>query len=67
MLDLHDNQIASLPDTLAELQQLTKLNISHNKLTGLPESVFALKNLRVLQVGNMPLNKLLLPNAATCS
>ena len=56
VLDLHDNQLASLPDSLAELGQLTKLNISHNRFPLLPAPVFALKNLRVLQARLMTAN-----------
>ena len=56
VLDLHDNQLASLPDSLAELGQLTKLNISHNRFPLLPAPVFALKNLRVLQAGLVTAN-----------
>ena len=36
ILDLHDNQLESLPDSVSALTRLTKLNLSHNRLTLLP-------------------------------
>ncbi|KAM4739595.1 leucine-rich repeat-containing protein 40 [Anableps anableps] len=47
-LDLHDNQLSSLPSALGELQELQQLRLSHNKLSSLPAEVCALKNLRSL-------------------
>ncbi|KAL6108619.1 lrrc40 [Pungitius sinensis] len=44
-LDLHDNQLRSLPSALGELQELQQLRLSHNKLTSLPMEVCTLKNL----------------------
>uniref|UniRef100_G3NBF2 Leucine rich repeat containing 40 n=1 Tax=Gasterosteus aculeatus aculeatus TaxID=481459 RepID=G3NBF2_GASAC len=44
-LDLHDNQLRSLPGALGELQELQQLRLSHNKLTSLPIEVCTLKNL----------------------
>jgi Leucine-rich repeat (LRR) protein len=52
VLDLHDNQLSGLPDRLAELVNLTKLNLGHNRLAALPEAVFSLRSLRVLQASN---------------
>jgi Leucine Rich Repeat (LRR) protein len=36
-LDLEDNELTSLPDTLGNLTALTSLNLSYNRLTSLPE------------------------------
>ncbi|XP_013863529.1 leucine-rich repeat-containing protein 40 isoform X2 [Austrofundulus limnaeus] len=47
-LDLHDNQLNSLPGALGELQELQQLRLSHNQLSSLPVEVFSLKNLRCL-------------------
>ncbi|KAM8873766.1 leucine-rich repeat-containing protein 40 isoform 2-T2 [Spinachia spinachia] len=44
-LDLHDNQLRSLPGALGELQELQQLRLSHNKLTSLPIEACTLKNL----------------------
>ena len=51
-MDLHDNQLESLPDTLSELTRLTRLNLGHNRLTALPGAVYSLKELQVLQMNN---------------
>ncbi|XP_054452498.1 leucine-rich repeat-containing protein 40 [Anoplopoma fimbria] len=45
ILDLHDNQLSSLPSALGELQELQQLRLSHNQLTSLPVEVCTLKNL----------------------
>ncbi|XP_041647610.1 leucine-rich repeat-containing protein 40 [Cheilinus undulatus] len=47
-LDLHDNQLNSLPGALGELQELQQLRLSHNQLKALPVEVCTLKNLRSL-------------------
>ncbi|XP_054645322.1 leucine-rich repeat-containing protein 40 [Dunckerocampus dactyliophorus] len=47
-LDLHDNQLQTLPNVLGELQELQQLRLSHNKLMSLPLEVFSLKKLRSL-------------------
>ncbi|XP_035508831.1 leucine-rich repeat-containing protein 40 [Morone saxatilis] len=44
-LDLHDNQLSSLPSALGELQELQQLRLSHNQLRSLPVEVCTLKNL----------------------
>ncbi|XP_077440430.1 leucine-rich repeat-containing protein 40 isoform X2 [Vanacampus margaritifer] len=47
-LDLHDNQLETLPGALGELQELQHLRLSHNRLKGLPPEVYSLKNLQSL-------------------
>ncbi|KAK1896532.1 Leucine-rich repeat-containing protein 40 [Dissostichus eleginoides] len=44
-LDLHDNQMSSLPSALGELQELHELRLSHNQLTALPVEVYSLNKL----------------------
>ena len=51
-MDLHDNQLESLPDTLSDLTRLTRLNLGHNRLTDLPRAIYSLKELQVLQMNN---------------
>ncbi|XP_047462641.1 leucine-rich repeat-containing protein 40 isoform X2 [Mugil cephalus] len=47
-LDLHDNQLRSLPSALGELQELRELQLSHNQLSSLPVEICTLKNLHRL-------------------
>ncbi|XP_040896012.1 leucine-rich repeat-containing protein 40 [Toxotes jaculatrix] len=49
-LDLHDNQLSSLPSALGELQELQQLRLSHNQLTSLPAELCSLKNLHSLTI-----------------
>ncbi|XP_070816381.1 leucine-rich repeat-containing protein 40 [Chaetodon trifascialis] len=50
ILDLHDNQLSSLPSALGELQDLQQLHLSHNQLRSLPVEVCTLKNLCSLKL-----------------
>ncbi|XP_024277315.1 leucine-rich repeat-containing protein 40 isoform X2 [Oncorhynchus tshawytscha] len=50
VLDVHDNQLTSLPTSIGELQHLQKLSLSHNKLKEFPEEIWSLKNLTCLQL-----------------
>nr|XP_033816189.1 E3 ubiquitin-protein ligase LRSAM1 isoform X2 [Geotrypetes seraphini] len=60
VLDLHDNQMTSLPNDIGQLTSLQVLNIERNLLSSLPESI---GNLIELQTLNMKGNKLKrLPN-----
>ncbi|KAM7012999.1 leucine-rich repeat-containing protein 40 [Tautogolabrus adspersus] len=57
-LDLHDNQLSSLPSALGELQELQQLRLSHNQLKALPVEVCTLKNLRSLTLQQNQLESL---------
>ncbi|NXG47782.1 LRSM1 ligase, partial [Psilopogon haemacephalus] len=54
VLDLHDNQLASLPADIGQLASLQVLNLERNLLTSLPPSIGDLAQLQLLNVkGNM--------------
>ena len=61
-LDLSDNQLTSLPNSIGALTNLNYLILSHNQLTSLPNSIGNLTNLKGLDLSS---NKLLtsLPNS----
>merc|ERR1719318_375012 len=44
--------ILDLPDSIGELQRMSKLNLSHNRFKEIPEGIFMMKELRVLQLNN---------------
>ena len=46
-LNLANNQLISLPESVGQLSQLRYLDLSHNKLTGLPDTMQHLRQLRV--------------------
>ncbi|XP_076871121.1 leucine-rich repeat-containing protein 40 isoform X2 [Brachyhypopomus gauderio] len=50
VLDIHDNQLRTLPASIGDLQQLERLILSHNKLTELPQEIWKLTNLRCLHL-----------------
>jgi len=58
ILDLHDNQLETLPDQIGDLPNIRKLNIGHNRLSSLPAGLFNLKELRTLQLNNNHLETL---------
>ncbi|XP_046871249.1 leucine-rich repeat-containing protein 40 [Hypomesus transpacificus] len=58
VLDIHDNQLSSIPAAIGELTQLQKLTLSHNKLKELPVEVWSLKNLRCLHLQHNQLEEL---------
>lgn len=51
-LNLSHNQMAKLPDELADLQSLEMLDISHNSFITLPAVVFKMPKLRELRANN---------------
>lgn len=51
-LNLSHNQMAKLPDELADLSSLQVLNISHNSFISLPSVVFKMQKLRDLRANN---------------
>lgn len=55
---MHQNRIALLPDTFADLTALTTLDLSHNCLTALPLNIFALPNLTVMNISHNALTEL---------
>ncbi|KAJ3852386.1 hypothetical protein EV368DRAFT_41127 [Lentinula lateritia] len=52
VLDLHKNQITSLPKTFGDLTRLTTLDLSHNSLTSLPSNLFTFPELSVLNISH---------------
>ncbi|XP_074412242.1 E3 ubiquitin-protein ligase LRSAM1 isoform X3 [Zonotrichia albicollis] len=50
VLDLHDNQLASLPADIGQLTALQVLNVERNLLKSLPQSIGDLAQLQVLNV-----------------
>ncbi|KAJ3876255.1 L domain-like protein [Lentinula edodes] len=52
VLDLHKNQITSLPKTFGDLTRLTTLDLSHNSLTSLPSNIFTFPELSVLNISH---------------
>ncbi|XP_061540027.1 leucine-rich repeat-containing protein 40 isoform X2 [Phycodurus eques] len=48
LLQLHDNQLQTLPSALGDLRELQQLRLGHNRLRSLPPEVYGLKRLRSL-------------------
>ncbi|TFY80171.1 hypothetical protein EWM64_g3842 [Hericium alpestre] len=57
-LQLHNNRLASLPETFADLPSLTNLDLSHNQLTSFPVHFYALPALKTLNVSHNALTSL---------
>jgi len=49
-LDLSNNQLTNLPESITELSSLARLYLSNNQLTSLPESITKLSNLTRLDL-----------------
>ncbi|XP_023793821.1 E3 ubiquitin-protein ligase LRSAM1 isoform X1 [Cyanistes caeruleus] len=58
VLDLHDNQLASLPADIGQLAALQVLNLEKNLLKSLPQSIGDLAQLQVLNVKGNKLREL---------
>nr|XP_030142761.3 E3 ubiquitin-protein ligase LRSAM1 isoform X2 [Taeniopygia guttata] len=58
VLDLHDNQLASLPADIGQLTALQVLNLEKNLLKSLPQSIGDLAQLQVLNVKGNKLREL---------
>ncbi|NXD39598.1 LRSM1 ligase, partial [Copsychus sechellarum] len=58
VLDLHDNQLASLPADIGQLTALQVLNLERNLLKSLPQSIGDLAQLRILNVKGNKLREL---------
>lgn len=49
-MQLHDNALTELSEEIGTLQKLTKVNVSHNKLTRVPDPFYQLKDLNTLNL-----------------
>ncbi len=58
LLDLSDNKLTQLPESVVKLQNLTSLYLANNQLTQLPESVVKLQNLTSLYLADNQLTQL---------
>ncbi|XP_052789874.1 E3 ubiquitin-protein ligase LRSAM1-like isoform X2 [Mya arenaria] len=58
VLDLHNNEIRSVPKEIAELQSLQVLNLENNKLKRIPSTIGQLKCLQTLNVKGNHLKEL---------
>ncbi|KAI1786460.1 hypothetical protein LXA43DRAFT_952578 [Ganoderma leucocontextum] len=57
-IDLHNNKLASLPDSFADLMSLVHVDLSHNQLTSLPTNFWALPHLSTLNLSHNSLTAL---------
>ncbi|NCA28483.1 MAG: leucine-rich repeat domain-containing protein [Proteobacteria bacterium] len=57
-LDLSDNQITSLPETIGNLTSLQELYLSENQLTSLPETIGNLNSLQILNLSDNQITSL---------
>jgi internalin A len=58
LLNLADNQVASIPDWIGELEQLRTLNLDGNLLARVPSDLGALRSLEALSLRNNSLTSL---------
>jgi internalin A len=57
-LNLRNNQLTTLPEAIAQLSNLSGLDLGYNQLTTLPEAIAQLSNLTVLDLSNNQLTTL---------
>jgi GTPase SAR1 family protein len=57
-LNLTDNRLSTLPESISTLTNLNVLNLNNNRLSTLPESISTLTNLNVLDLENNQLTTL---------
>ncbi|MEB3311468.1 MAG: leucine-rich repeat domain-containing protein [Snowella sp.] len=60
-LNLSNNQISVIPDSIAELENLTELDLGHNQISVISDSIAELKNLITLYLWDNQISKI--PNA----
>ncbi len=65
-LDLSNNRLQSLPDSIGQLALLQKLDLYSNQLRTLPLTFFNLKKLKWLDLKNNPLEPGLKEAAGSC-
>ncbi|MEG5045105.1 leucine-rich repeat domain-containing protein, partial [Microcoleus sp. B4-C1] len=51
ILNLHQNQITSIPEAIGQLSNLEILNLHQNQITSIPEAIGQLSNLEILSLG----------------
>ncbi|KAL4915183.1 hypothetical protein BDW62DRAFT_203908 [Aspergillus aurantiobrunneus] len=61
VLDLHENSITALPETLADLKTLRVLNVGHNQLTSLPFEILCTLPLKEIIAPKNKLQGALIP------
>ncbi|KDO25226.1 hypothetical protein SPRG_09475 [Saprolegnia parasitica CBS 223.65] len=60
-LDVSQNQLTALPETIGEMTELRILNVRSNKLTALPDTISKLARLEILDISGNRLSHLNLP------
>ncbi|GFR32200.1 leucine-rich repeat-containing protein 40 [Trichonephila clavata] len=58
LIDLRDNKIPDIPDTICTLQSLERLDVSNNALTSLPYTLGTLPHLKFLSIDGNPMRSI---------
>ncbi|GIY59447.1 leucine-rich repeat-containing protein 40 [Caerostris darwini] len=58
LLDVRDNKITEIPDTICSLQSLERLDISNNGLSSLPYTLGTLPHLKFLSINGNPMRSI---------